>query len=599
MKKKRSIGFVIGFVLFTLIYFLLIEIYKITIGGWIVAAGILICYFLLHQFKLRDKKWYLKFLSWICLAALLLANAKLFWPPTIQIPAVANKEPEVTDVISVQQGQLTGVYNEDKSVAVYAGIPYAKPPIGDLRWKEPQPADKWDGVKACDTFAPMSMQSPNSPIYSVGSQIVGYHNYKFTFEDNYNEAASEDSLYLNVWTPAGVKPGDNLPVIVYYHGGSLTTGQPYYQDYNGETFAENGVIFITVGYRLGVFGYLATEELTEESPNHTTGNYGLLDQIEALKWVNANVASFGGDVSNITIAGESAGSSSVNALCVSPLAKGLFKNVIAESSGITPKVPYHTFRTYDKAISTGKEVMEEMGCDNMAQMREVPAEKLLQTKTNNGSMTVDGYAITEQPYLTYEKGENNEQALLNGYNADEAYVFMMFNNKSTADTYVEDLKEMVGDYNEELAAMYPASDDDQAKANLYELYGVAWFDYSHHTWSDYMAAENRDVYLYYFNKDNGGLGVWHSGEVPYAYGNLDLSSGNYDDVDEYVSDTMVAYWTNFAKTGNPNASGLPKWERYNDDPTQILEFADDIKMIDNKYTKTFEVFDKYMDSLVK
>ena len=217
----------------------------------------------------------------------------------------------------------------------------------------------------------------------------------------------------------------------------------------------------------------------------------------------------------------------------------MFKNVIAESSGITPKVPYHTFRTYDEAIETGNEVMEEMGCENMKEMRNLSAEELLKTKTSNGSMTVDGYAITEQPYLTYEKGENNEQALLNGYNADEAYVFMMFSNHSKADTYVEDLKEIAGDYSEELAKMYPAADDDIAKANIYELYGVAWFDYSHHTWSDYLAAQDKDVYLYYFNKENGGIGPWHSGEMAYAYGNLDMDSGNYDEVDKRC---QIQWW---------------------------------------------------------
>ena len=222
--KKKNVLFTLGFALVAIVYFAYIEVYKITIGGWMGAILLFAGYYNLHKQMLADKKRVIKFVSWICLFVLLIGNAKLFAPPTIQIKAVKNENPKVTDVVSVEQGDLTGVYNADESVEVYAGIPYAKPPVGDLRWREPQPAEAWDGVKACDTFAPMSMQSPNSPIYEVGSKIIGYHDYKFTFEDNYKEAASEDSLYLNVWAPADVKPGDDLPVVVYYHGGSLTTG---------------------------------------------------------------------------------------------------------------------------------------------------------------------------------------------------------------------------------------------------------------------------------------------------------------------------------------------------------------------------------------
>ncbi len=595
--KKGQLGFWVEFALLTLLSLLLMQIHRHTWIGWVLAIVIMITYGVVRSKFFAEKALWQRLALLAVGVALYVTVFAISMPPTIQTKSVEIKNPKVTDVVTVEQGQLTGVYNNDESVAVYAGIPYAKPPVGQLRWKEPETPDNWEGVRVCDTFAPMSMQNSNSDIYDFVASIVGYGNFKITTKDDFRPAKSEDSLYLNVWAPADAKPGDDLPVMVYIHGGSLTGGQSYYQDYNGETFAKQGIVFVTIDYRLGVFGYLATEELAEESENGTTGNYGLLDQIQALKWVNENIESFGGDVSNITIAGESAGSSSVNAICVSPLAKGLFRRAIGESSGIAAVEPYHTFRSYEKALAVGDEIKKSLKCSSMNAMREVSAEKLLKYQSMNSSMTVDGYAIVEQPYLTYEKGNNNEEALLSGFNENEAYVFDMFSKMPNAKNYEEFLSKGVGEFAPEMAALLPAKTKAEAKENYNEFLGMLWFGYSHYVWSNYLTDQDKDVYLYFFNKQNGGIGTWHAGEMPYAYGNLDMKSGAYDKSDKALSDTMVQYWCNFAKTGDPNGKGLPRWSKYNNSPAEYMEFSDNVSMMKNDYVPIFKVIDMYQETL--
>ena len=310
-------------------------------------------------------------------------------------PAVEGKNGGVTDVVTVSGGQLTGVYTADQAVEVYAGIPYAAPPVGELRWREPQDPAPWSGVLAADAFAPMSMQPQDPVIYSSLAQIVGYHDYKISLTDNYRDANAEDALYLNIWKPAGAQ--EKLPVLVYIHGGSLQTGQPWYADYRGEGLARKGVIVVNMGYRLGVFGFLATEELQAESPNGTTGNYGLLDQIKALEWVQENIAAFGGDPDNVTLAGESAGSACVTALCTSPLAKGLFRRAIGESSTVTAPAPTHSFRLLDQALATGAETLARFGVSSVEELRQLDAETLVAAADVNPQMTVDGYVLPQTP----------------------------------------------------------------------------------------------------------------------------------------------------------------------------------------------------------
>ena len=606
-------AYTIFVVLVTVIYILFLELSKNTLIGLGIGL-ILSVVLLLVRRSLRKKNYWNKYIalgSFFVLNALFLINYEVTAPSVKRVPAVTYKNPQATEVVHVEQGDITGVYNKEHTAEIFAGIPYAKAPVGDLRWKEPEAPETWDGVKNCDTYGPMAMQPSQAIWYSSLSKILGTHDYRFSLTDRYREAMSEDCLYLNVYRPADYS-GEPLPVVFFVHGGSLTTGNSYYTEYRGESFAEKDVILVNFAYRLGIFGYMANEELAAESPNGTTGDYGLLDQIAALKWVHENIASFGGDPDNITIAGESAGSSSVNALCVSPLTEGLFTKAIAESSGIGMKKPYHTFREMSEALETGHEILKEFGAENVSDLRSIDPYKLVTTETKNSGMTVDGYALKEQPYLTYEKGENHEQALLNGSNLKEADAFMM-TTEATKDNYVEILREVLGTYAEEAAELIPpdaiARDSyfivdkkGEAKGSINFIYSDAWFSYSHNVWSKYMEQQGKPVYQYFFTKTNNYLSNNHAGEMVYAYGNLDYHPGMYNDDDYALSEKMQTYWTNFAKTGDPNKGSeasdldLPNWPQWNSAEDKLLELNDDIKLIDNPYHELNTIIDKYQQA---
>ena len=590
--------YLIILIFFAIVGFAIFELGKNTLLGWGIALAALIILVVLEIKTTKKFGFWIHLLLVIGFIAVFAAAFAISQPPYKRVPAVDVKNPQATEVVSVNEGELTGVFNADNSVEVYAGVPYAAPPVGEFRWKEPQPAEKWEGVKVCDTFAPMSMQKRDNEIMNSLTQIVGYHYFDISLKDNYREEVSEDSLYLNIWKPAGeVK---DAPVLFFIHGGSLTSGQPSFSEYRGEDLAKKGIIVVNFGYRLNVFGYMANEELANESENGTTGNYGLLDQIAALKWVNENIASFGGDASKITIAGESAGASSVNALCVSPLAKGLFRYAIAESSGITPKKPYHTFRNYEDALEQGRKTLDDFSAKSVDDLRKLSADELLKTTANNSAMTVDGYAITEQPYLTYEKGNNNEQALLNGYNANEADVFNLFTEINN-EQYNEALETLFGKYANEAYSVCPAYELENklavdkggsAKGAYNHVLGGTWFAYSHKKWSDYLVLQNKPVYFYYFSKDNNALRSYHAGELPYAYGNLWRHKKNYTNEDFALSEQMQNYWVNFVKTGNPNGDGLPNWDEYTNEQNKILQLDTEVKMIDDPYSELYNVIDK-------
>ena len=262
MKKEKKndrvrAGFWILLVLTFLIYFTVLELSKNTLLGWGAALVMFVLYTVLEIKATKKKKAGVRFLAWIGFFATLAVCSLISQPPYKLVPAVDVKNPEKTGVVSVSEGDLTGVYNEDKSVEVYAGIPYAKPPVGELRWKEPQDPEKWDGVRVCDHFAPMSMQQRNSELYNSLTAIIGYKNFKISLDDNYRESVSEDSLYLNVWKPSG--DITNAPVLVFIHGGSLTSGQASFSEYRGEDLAKKGIIVVNFAYRLNVFGYMANE----------------------------------------------------------------------------------------------------------------------------------------------------------------------------------------------------------------------------------------------------------------------------------------------------------------------------------------------------
>ena len=589
MRKQINTLWRIFFILLVLLLIVVLELGRHTVIGWVLVALVFGAFYYLRSNRLKESSLGKRFLSWICLLAVCALVLLISYPPIKAVPAVEGKNPETTDVIHLSQGDISGVYTQDKKVEVYAGIPYAKPPVGELRWKEPQAAEPWEGVLKADHFAPMSMQMLDPPIVDSFKQIFGFHDYKISLSDNYRTAASEDSLYLNVWRPAKAK-ADKLPVLVFIHGGSLQNGQTWYKDYNGEGLAKDGVIVVNMAYRLGIFGFFADPELAEESPNHTTGNYGLLDQICALQWVRDNIESFGGDPDNVTIAGESAGSASVSAICTSPLAKGLFRRVIMESSTVTSPKPSHSFRLLDEAFDAGEKTKEKYGANSVEDLRALPAEDIVEELSTHHHIAVDGYALKETPYESYKKGEYNEEAQIHGFNREESAPFILFEHANLKN-YEEKIRGMFEEpYASRVLESFPAATDNEADENWMNIYSVFYFDYGHYCDARLAAENNIPSYMYYFTKDNGRLGTWHTGEIIYFYGNVPPKSSLFTNEDRALSDTIKAYIVNFARSGDPNVEGLEKW-RITDGNT-VQEFGTEVKEVETPYLELYGIMDE-------
>lgn len=604
-QKKKHLAFWIAFPIgFLLIAALLIFYLDLANGPtviFVLALGALIA-LAVTSILLLGKKMRWRLIPWgafLLTLGVLIPLAK----PSVEIfPAVTHANAVQTGELVLRDGKVRGVYSEDKEVEVYAGIPYAAPPVGELRWKEPVDPTPWEGVRDCTYFAPKSMQPDSNAINDTLVQIYAEKSWHPDYNMYPEQNKSEDSLYLNIWRPAKIT--EPLPILVYIHGGSLTNGSSAGLDYNGEAMAHNGVIMITIQYRLGVFGYFAHQSLADESPNHTTGNYGLLDQIKALEWVQENAAYFGGDKNKVTIAGESAGSSSVSAICVSPLAAGKFRYAIGESSSIVLERAPHTFRTLTNAKQTGEKIMKEQGCSTIEELRKVPAEKLVKTAYANSSMTLDGYALLAEmsPVEIYEAGLNNEQALLNGYNIKEADAFVI-PLYLTSPTDKNNIKErLASTFGQEIAnkiyEVYKEKIEKDAFTAFNEIISVYWFIHPHHRWSHFASANGEPVYRYHFTKENGYYGTYHSGEIIYCYGNLYRSRHGfaYDETDYALSKTMLGYWANFAKNGNPNGTGLPQWNAYDEQEGKVQELGLNVGPIDDDYLKLYPLIDEFIAS---
>ena len=589
-------------IVFPIVYLLIsaFVIFYMDLANGPVIMSVLAIILLLGFFALRvyliNKKFIYRLLTWMVFIGLMVL-IMLFDKPVVKDKSIAfYNNPTSTNVIETNNGKIEGLYNEDKSVMMFGGIPYAKAPVGELRWKEPQDVENWTDVKKCHNFAPRAMQVDTNPVISSLVEIYAQKSWHPNYATSYRQNMSEDCLYLNVWKPA---EGDNLPILIYIHGGSLTGGSSAFDDYNGEEMAKSGVIMVTIAYRLGVFGYFAHPDLIEESPNNTTGNYGLLDQIKAIKWISDNASCFGGDKNNITIAGESAGSSSVSAICSSPLATGLFKRAIGESSSLVVKTPPHTFRTLDKALNMGKDIMKEFNASSIEDLRKVDASKLVKTKYTNSEMTLDGYALTKTPYEVYKAHEQNEEALLNGYNVLEADAFIvpqyLFSptNKNNIEERLNKL--FPQNITTKMLSLYKDEIEKDAFSAFNEIVSVYWFIYPHHSWSKLALEAGDTVYRYQFTKDNGYYGTYHSGEMIYAYGNVSKSNYKfrYNDTDIALSNTMLKCWSNFAKYGNPNGLEAEKWTNWNDND-KVYEFGSNVGIINDKYKELYKIIDEFL-----
>jgi para-nitrobenzyl esterase len=480
--------------------------------------------------------------------------------------------------VKIANGMLEGV-TEKSGVQSFKGIPFAQPPIGDLRWKEPQPVNNWGGVRKCDAYGYNPMQK----------KVFGDMGFR-------TPGMSEDCLYLNVWVPANPSK-EKLLVLVYFYGGGFVAGDGSERRYDGESMAKRGIIALTVNYRLGVFGFMAHPELTKESAHHSSGNYGLLDQNAALLWVQKNIEAFGGDPKRVTIAGESAGSIAVSAQMVSPLSKNLINGAIGESGAmINPTLAAIPLTVGE---SNGVKFGEKIGATTLAALRAIPADKLLDeaSKSGNPSMssaTVDGYFLTKKPVESFAAGEQAKVPLLVGWNSAEIpYQAVMYGNAPTPENYAKQLKMLYAEKADEVAKLYPGNTQEEVIKSATELASDRFISYSTWKWAnEHALTSGKPVYRYLFSKVRppmttkmgnatpglaGGInksdapkavsklpepyaGASHASEIEYAMGNL-ASNETYawTPADYKVSETMETYFANFIKTGNPNGAGVPKW----------------------------------------
>lgn len=463
---------------------------------------------------------------------------------------LAAAEPIFPTVVRVENGLLAGLRSADGAVMSFKGVPFAAPPVGELRWKEPQPAADWAGVRPADVFGPSPMQPTPRP-FSVYTE-------EFLIPA---DPVSEDCLYLNVWTVAK-SPAERRPVIVWIYGGGFGTGGANVPLYDGEALAARGAVFVSINYRVGVFGFFAHPELTKESPHRASGHYALMDQLAALQWVKRNIAVFGGDPDNVTVAGQSAGAMSISALAGSPLARGLFRRVIAESGSLL--VREGAFRTVDRpaAEQAGVALMKAAGAKSLAELRARPADAILESLRARFFPVVDGHVLTAPVPELFANGPPLEIDLLTGWNADENRGAPLV----TATAYREDLRTRFGPDALAVLRQYPAEDEAEAVTSQQalsrdETFGIAGFK-----WAMLQARAGRRAYVYSFERKPPArgefvrYGAFHTAEVPYALGTLAYSQNRpLQAVDRALSAQMMAYWVNFARTGDPNGPDLPVW----------------------------------------
>jgi len=465
----------------------------------------------------------------------------------------ASSGPQVKTASGVVEGK------EDGAVRVFLGIPYAAPPVGDLRWKPPVAAAKWTGVRKATDFGPHCMQG----------KVFGDMNFR-------DSGGSEDCLSLNVWVPA--KPSAaKLPVMVWIYGGGFVAGTTSEARQDGTPLAQQGVIVVSMNYRLGVFGFLVHPELAKESGRNAAGNYGLLDQLAALQWVHENIAAFGGDAGNVTIFGESAGSFSVSAQMASPLAKGLFQKAIGESGAAFFSGGLSFEPLLVREEKDVKSVSSKLGVSTLAELRAVPAEKLLEVFGKPGpdgfafGPDVDGYFLPEPVPAIFAAGKQNDVPLLAGWNHDEGSFEIAFSpQKPTADSLKAGAQKEFGEKAAEALKLYPIDTDEHVQRSALDFAGDQFIAFSTWAWMESQSKTGKQpIYRYRFDlgppADPKGpqLGAFHSAEIEYVFGQLDSKAGvAWRADDRQLSEAMQKYWANFARSGDPNGAGLPKWPVY-------------------------------------
>ncbi len=474
---------------------------------------------------------------------------------------------QASDTLRVEGGKISGTTSSDGRVSIYKGIPFAAPPVGDLRWKAPQPLKKWSGVLACEKFGPSPVQNEPAPFSMWSAEFLIP-----------KTPIGEDCLYLNVWTDKQGKTTTKKPVVVWIYGGGFVSGGAGCAIYDGEATAKKGVVFVSINYRVGAFGFFAHPELTKESGKNASGNYGLMDQIAALKWVKKNIAQFGGDPDNVTIAGQSAGSMSVSCLVVSPQAKGLFHKAIAESgAGFGRAYP-----SLKQAEEGGSKSGQKLNATSLAALRKLPAEQILKSVFEFRGPIIDGFVLPEPISAIYAAGKQNPVTLLTGWNQNENAV----EKPKTAAEFQSAYNQKLGPAAQTFFQLYPAETDEQAAHSQNELARDGSFGMQNYSWALAQSRQNKGAYLYRFTRKLPATGVYahygafHTAEVAYAYDNLrfiDRALRPLDSTDDQIANVMSAYWVNFVKTGNPNGTGLPQWPAFNPNAPQMILLGNEIK----------------------
>ena len=470
--------------------------------------------------------------------------------------------------VSIAKGTISG--ETERGIQVFRGIPFAAPPVGELRWKAPQPVEPWKGTLTCTKFSPICPQgsyAKSSIYYSPLGEM------------------SEDCLYLNVWSE-DVLAEEKKPVMVWIHGGALTRGSGSRNHYDGVNLAKKGVVVVTINYRLGAFGFLALDELSAESPYGISGNYGILDQIAALEWVQKNISQFGGDPRNVTIFGESAGSWSVCALVATPMAKGLFHRAIGQSGSAFTNPLFLKGSGDNTGEQIGARFMNACGASDLESFRALPADSIVSVFFNTPagrqfktSVLVDGHYFPKSINDIFNAGEQNNTPVLIGSNRDEMTAFTW---PSTLPKTVKEFRESINNLYGEMAPVYfeayPVLEPKDILRSHLDHGTDRVFGIGMRQWARFTTAINQAAYLYQFTripqiKQKDYMGAYHAAEIAYVFNNLDKTSNPdvYTDADYAMADQLSDYWVNFAKHGHPNGPGLPVWLPYDRDNEYFQE----------------------------
>jgi len=487
---------------------------------------------------------------------------------------------QISEIVKVEGGTIRGIVTKD--LLIFKGVPFAAPPVGELRWKAPQPVKKWEGIRQATEFAPSPIQ-PGNPI----------------------SGKSEDCLYLNIWTPAKFV-NEKLPVLVWIYGGGFSFGSTSDPISNGEHLARKGVVVVSIAYRVGPLGFLAHPQLSAENPNHVSGNYGLLDQIAALQWIKRNIAAFGGNPEKITIFGESAGAISVSMLCASPLAKGLFHGAISQSGGSfgptrPTTYPGENMKTLSQAEKDGEAYLQKAGVSSIAELRKMDAEKLpVGWGFGSAWPIIDGYVIPDDQYKLYEAAKYNDIPVLIGYNSDEGASFTFV--RSTEE-YISGVKTRYGKYADELLKAYPL-DSGKVGWTARNLARDAAFGWHTWTWARLQSKTGKSKVFYYFfdqhpNYPKGsrryGYGSPHAQDVAYVFKQLDKKNPELSDYDFELSEIIATYWTNFAKYGDPNSKDLPEWPPFSIEKPLVMYLGPSLHTGPVPDEESLKILDKYFE----